>query len=138
MLKLGGVGTILIVVFLFWALSGGSPAARMERGCQPIEWFGNVVTSMTALGSMDLAETTASGFAEATYGCEYVLWRLFYEDDWERAIEQGLIDPEDGHLRRQQDLRRQRSQGYRPPAGTPPEEDQSTQRPVPYPMERAQ
>jgi len=96
MIKLGGVGTILIVHFLIWVLAASTPQAKMQRGCQPVNWVGNVATSLAALTSPEWGAKTDRGFASADYGCRYTLWRFFYEDEYRQAVAEGRIDPSTG------------------------------------------
>ncbi len=83
MIKLGGLGIVLTVAFLIWCVATSDPHERMERACKPVEKTGNVVVSITAL----LAETewvgkTRNKMNDLDYGCQYIVWRLFYEQGW--------------------------------------------------------
>lgn len=143
MIKLGGIGTILIVVFLFWVLSAPAAMDKIERGCRPVDWFGSVVTSLFALTSDEWGGGSAMAMANATYGCEYVVWRFFYEDDWEKAVAAGLVDPRTGQYRGQVATK---ALGVVPPERAPLRKPgparaitgngEQLVRPIPYPLER--
>lgn len=96
MIKLGGIGTILIVAFLFWALSAGTPQAKLQRGCRPVIWMGSVATSLATLTSYEWGKKTQAAVVNTDYGCRYTLWRFFYEDEYQSAVDAGLIDPDTG------------------------------------------
>jgi len=40
---------LLFLAFVVWIFVAGDGAARIERGCRPIQWAGNVMVSVTAL-----------------------------------------------------------------------------------------
>lgn len=96
MLRLGGLGTVLIVGFVIWCLLAPTKGMRLERGCQPVDWFGNMTISLVVMTLPERVETFDYAFAKTDYGCQYILWRLFYESAWQEAIAQGKINPETG------------------------------------------
>ena len=83
MFKLGGLGVILMIFFGFWIMMASDPYSRFERACAPVDWLGNVSTSFVALSFGDDGKGTADWFAKASYGCQWSIWRLFYEDEWQ-------------------------------------------------------
>lgn len=82
MFKLGGLGVILTIAFLMWVISTPVPEERLDRVCTPVEKFGNVVVSLMALVSPEWVNGTRANMNDADYGCQYVIWRLFYEQSW--------------------------------------------------------
>jgi hypothetical protein len=79
---LSSVFGVLMIVFIFWIITGGHGGARIERFCRPIGWAGNVVTSAFAIGAPSLRNSVSQVFANTEYACNYASWRLVYERDW--------------------------------------------------------
>lgn len=87
---------IPIVVFIFWVFTAATPGGedgRIQRACAPIQWVGNLTTSTTALSTQKHTETAATWADKLDYGCQYLIWRLFYQKAYNEAIEKGLIEP---------------------------------------------
>lgn len=82
-----------LLVFVLWIFIAPVPEQRMERFCAPIGWVGNLTTSTTALTKEEHTATAQSWADKMQYSCEYLLWRLFYQKDYNQAIEDGLIVP---------------------------------------------
>lgn len=93
MLKFGGFGTVLILIFAVWCLMGANRSMQMERACRPVGWFGNVTVSIVAVTAGSWVKSVAHSFDKVDYTCQYALWRLFYERAWQQAIQDGKIDP---------------------------------------------
>ena len=85
----GGILTILFFVFVFWALLADSPEARMDRACRPTLWTGNLFVSLSELVYPRVSESVQDAFFRMDYGCEYMLWRLLYEDAYLEAVQRG-------------------------------------------------
>jgi hypothetical protein len=85
----GVVFTVICFVWIFWCLFSNNPYTRLDRACKPIEKTGNVTTSVALMFSQKAAQATNKTFMHIDYGCEFTLWRLFYEKDWK---EQELKD----------------------------------------------
>lgn len=82
-----------VLVFVLWVFSAPIPQQRIDRGCQPINWVGNIATSTTALVT-DSHTTTAARWSEKlTYSCQYTVWRLFYQDAYNQAVKEGRVAP---------------------------------------------
>jgi hypothetical protein len=64
-----------------------SPQERLERTCAPVAWTGKVATSMSMLFNVNEGglNATAVAFDNATYGCKFTVWRLFYEEDFKKS-----------------------------------------------------
>lgn len=134
MLRFGGLGTVLIVGFLFWSLMASNPGAKMERACKPVDWFGNMTVSLVAVTAESWVPKTAHGFDKVNYTCQYMLWRLFYEKSWQKAVAEGRVDPETG---------RAVIPGENGGGGVPSNvqnadrSGEQMSRPIPYPMREA-
>lgn len=83
-----------ILGFVIWVFMAPFPQDRIARSCQPIHWVGNVATSTTALSSADNTKNAARWSDKLNYSCQYMVWRLFYQDDYNKAVAQGLIQPQ--------------------------------------------
>jgi hypothetical protein len=79
---LSSIFGVLMIVFIFWIITGGDGGARIERFCRPIGWSGNIVTSAFAIGAPSLRSSVTQIFANTEYACKYASWRLIYEHDW--------------------------------------------------------
>lgn len=82
---------IPILFFVFWIFTAPLPQERISRVCEPIHWVGNLATSTTALSSVKHTETSARWSDKLNYSCQYLIWRLFYQDDYNKAIADGLV-----------------------------------------------
>lgn len=85
---------LTILAFIVWVALGGTPSDRMHRTCSPISWVGNVVTSITALTAPSWQTNVQYSFDKAAYGCEYTLWRLFYQEEYlkSQTVEKGEVN----------------------------------------------
>lgn len=79
---------LMFLFFVGWIFLGSSGGDRIERGCQPIGWSGNVITSMSALAVPSQQVRIAGWFDKFEYGCQYMSWRMFYEDEYQAHLEQ--------------------------------------------------
>jgi hypothetical protein len=75
---------ILFIVFVGWVLVAGQPSKRIDRVCAPVEWAGNFSTSLSALVVPQYQTTLNAWFDKVDYGCEYLVWRLLYQEDWNK------------------------------------------------------
>lgn len=82
----GAIIGVSMMAWLLWLGIVTSPKERMERACAPVVWTGKIGVSMAMLAdtSERAAKTTSEWFEGANYGCQFTLWRLFYEDDWKK------------------------------------------------------
>lgn len=87
---------IPVLIFVFWVFSAPMPSERIVRVCEPIHWVGNLATSSAALSSEKHTETTVRWSDKMNYSCQYMVWRLIYQDDYNRAVKDGLIPPPAG------------------------------------------
>lgn len=83
-----------ILFFVLWVFAAPVPQERISRVCEPIHWLGNVTTSATALATEQHTQTTVRWSDKLNYSCQYMVWRLFYQEDYNKAIAAGLIKPE--------------------------------------------
>lgn len=84
---------IPVLFFIVWIFAAPMPEARISRVCEPINWIGNVATSTTALSAESHTATTARWSDKLNYSCKYAVWRLFYQEDYNKAVAAGLITP---------------------------------------------
>jgi len=97
MFKGGGMFGILALVFFTWVFIASADQERLERGCRPVQWLGSFVESITDLTVPKYSPTVDGWIDSAEYGCQYMVWRLFYEDAWvldqtKKAQEKEIID----------------------------------------------
>ncbi len=77
---------LTILAFILWIFLGAAPQ-RIERTCAPIGWMGNVTVSLAALVTPNYQKPVQRWFDKFTYGCQYTVWRLFYQDDYLKFVE---------------------------------------------------
>lgn len=82
-----------VLIFILWVFAAPAPQERIVRLCQPIQWVGNVATSTTALSAADKVGTTARWSDKLSYSCQYMVWRLVYQEDYSKAVAAGLAKP---------------------------------------------
>ena len=87
---------IPLVIFVFWVFAAPLPSERIVRVCQPIHWAGNLVTSTTALASDKHTDTSVRWSDKMNYSCQYMVWRLLYQEDYNKAVAAGLVKPAEG------------------------------------------
>lgn len=83
--------SIPLLVFILWVFSAPIPQQRIERVCQPINWVGNLATSSTALATDGHTETAVRWSDKLSYSCQYMVWRLFYQEEYNRAVKEGRV-----------------------------------------------
>lgn len=87
---------IPILCFVFWVFTAPMPANRIERVCEPINWVGNVATSTTALTADSHTQTSVRWSDKMNYSCKYMVWRLFYQEAYNKAVNAGEVKPAAG------------------------------------------
>lgn len=80
-------GAIVGVAILAWTLWVGvtsSAQVRMERACAPVVWTGKMGVAFAMLGNSEerFVHSTKEWFEQANYGCQFTIWRVFWEDEW--------------------------------------------------------
>lgn len=75
------------IVYVVWIFVTTDGSERIQRACKPIEWTGNVATSLTYLTVPAWEMKTDKIFKKATYGCQFTIWQLFYEKDFIAKME---------------------------------------------------
>jgi len=92
--RTGGIVGLGLVVFLLWTLLAAKPELRIERVCRPIQWSQNVAESIIGLTLPRLVTSVTESFGRVEYGCQYSVWRLFYEKKYiEEQRRMGLSEP---------------------------------------------
>lgn len=84
---------IPVLFFIFWVFTAPVPEERIVRACEPINWVGNLATSTTALSKEDHTLTAARWSDKLNYSCRYIIWRLLYQDEYLKAVEEGRVVP---------------------------------------------
>lgn len=82
---------IPFLFFVFWVFTAPIPQDRIGRVCEPINWVGNVATSTTALTAENHTGTTVRWSDKLNYSCQYTIWRLFYQADYNKAVAEGRV-----------------------------------------------
>lgn len=77
-----GILGVLVLLYIGWVFLAGHPSERIDRGCRPIGWAGNVLTSVAAVAAPSFAQATHRVFKNTEYTCQYAVWRLMYEREW--------------------------------------------------------
>jgi hypothetical protein len=82
---------LLFLGFVVWIFMASDGQARIARTCRPMLWSGNIAVSLTAFASPATAETVQKWSNKLDYGCRYTVWRLIYQDDYNKYLqsEQG-------------------------------------------------
>lgn len=84
---------IPVLFFIFWVFTAPVPEERIVRACEPINWVGNLATSTTALSKEDHTLTAARWSDKLNYSCRYIIWRLLYQDEYLKAVQEGRVVP---------------------------------------------
>lgn len=71
-----------LLAFIVWIVMATSPTNRMEHACSPVGWVGNVSVSLIALAVPAYQYDVQKWFNKGEYGCQYMLWRLFYQKEY--------------------------------------------------------
>lgn len=82
-----------VLMFILWVFAAPVPQQRIVRVCEPTHWIGNLATSTTALATEQHTETSVRWSDKMNYSCQYMVWRLFYQEDYNKAVADGLIQP---------------------------------------------
>lgn len=75
---------LILLGWIVWIMTG-TAAERLERACSPVGWTGNVTVSLAALATPAHQASVQKLFDKGTYGCQYIVWRLFYQGDYQKA-----------------------------------------------------
>jgi len=89
------ISIAFFIAFFVWIgaiLFTTKAETRMARACIPVEWSGNGLASITKLVNIDLGLTVDHYGKTWTWGCRYVLWDLFYKNDWMKEQEATQAD----------------------------------------------
>lgn len=75
---------LAFVVFFVWIIVAGTPLSRLNRGCAPIVWSGKALSAVVDVASDNAARKVWSGTAKTFQGCRFVLFKTFYQSEYER------------------------------------------------------
>lgn len=81
-MKSSGIASILFIIFIGWVFIAATPQLRMDRTCKPVPWLGSLVTSLVDLSYPVYSKNVDRWVTSAEFSCQYMVWRLFYEDSW--------------------------------------------------------
>ena len=87
--KGGGLFSVLLIVFAGWIFIASSDQERLVRACKPTQWVGGLAVSIVDLTAPKYSSTADGWITSLEYSCQYMLWRLFYEDAWLKYQEQA-------------------------------------------------
>lgn len=74
---------LTFLAFILWIFFlSANPNDRIKRVCAPVGWVGNVTVSLSALIVPSYQAGTQKWFHKFNYSCEYLVWRLFYQADY--------------------------------------------------------
>lgn len=73
---------LLFLIFVGWILVASTPTGRIENFCRPVGWTGNFTTSMSSLVVPSQQARVQGWFAKVEYGCRYITWRFFYQEEY--------------------------------------------------------
>ncbi len=76
------ISGLLLLGFIVWIFLSPNPDTRIERACSPVQWGGNVATSLAALTTPAFETSVQGGMDKLDYGCQYAIWRLFYQKEY--------------------------------------------------------
>lgn len=85
----GSIFTGLLVLFIAWVILGDGPEQRIERSCKPAVWLGNLSVSIVQLIDPKYQDKTQAAFDSFDYGCRFSVWRLFYEKEYLKSLEEA-------------------------------------------------
>lgn len=77
-----GIG---VATYIGWVILATAPMTRIQRGCQPVTWFGNLSVSIVAFLDPSWEKGTQHAFDRGDYVCRYTVWRLVYGAAWQKA-----------------------------------------------------
>lgn len=77
---------LLLLGFIVWIFLSPNPDTRIERACSPVQWSGNVATSLAALTTPAFELSVQGGMDKLDYGCQFTIWRLFYQKEYNRYL----------------------------------------------------
>ena len=63
------------------------PQARMDRTCIPVDYAKRATTAGLLLVNDEWSQESDKLFDKWLYGCKFVIWRMFYESDWDKSTE---------------------------------------------------
>lgn len=77
---------ILVMAWLGAIFVTSDPQKRIERTCSPVEYVDKAASSGMQLVDAAWGSSTHNFFVNAHYGCRFVVWRMFYEEEWQKSL----------------------------------------------------
>lgn len=84
---------IVVMVWMGGIFVSTDPQVRMDRTCVPVEYMDKAGSGAMQLIDPGWGHATHKFFQNMQYGCRFVVWRVFYEEDWKRAQQQSQGRP---------------------------------------------
>lgn len=75
----------LFLFFFIYVVLGSTGDQRIERACQPVQWFGDGVTAVASGMGTDYTKRTKVFTKNINYRCEMTLWDFFEKSAWEKT-----------------------------------------------------
>ena len=89
---------LAVFAWVIWIVMATDASVRISRGCEPVNWTGNLTVTIAAVMDPTWEAGTQRFFDRTDYVCRLSLWRLFYERAWRgthpKAKEPGFPDSE--------------------------------------------
>lgn len=76
---------VAVMVWMGAIFVSADPQTRMDRFCIPVEFARRAATGGMGLVDDGWGASTNKFFDNMHYGCRYVMWRMFYEEEWDKA-----------------------------------------------------
>ena len=74
--------TLGLIVFAAWVMMPSNPDQRLDRACRPVVWTGKAFVAVADLASQKYSPDVERFFEKADYSCRYVIWKVFYQEEW--------------------------------------------------------
>jgi len=87
---------ILVMAWIGAIFVSSDPQVRMDRTCVPVEYMDKAGTGGMQLVDPVWGQATHKFFENMQYGCRFVVWRVFYEDEWKKAQQHPHVPPASG------------------------------------------
>jgi hypothetical protein len=79
----------LVLVWLGSIVVTSDPTERIDRSCSPLTIVDKAAVATALLLNEQLAAGTKRAMADWQYGCRFIVWKVFYEGDWQMHAAQA-------------------------------------------------
>ena len=87
---------LAVFAWAIWIVLATDGNLRIARGCEPVNWTGNVVVTLASVMNPTWEAGTQHFFDRSDYVCRLTLWRLFYEKSWRATHPKAKVPGNDG------------------------------------------